>query len=419
MPTGDAGVNSPAKAVLCLILLLTVPSPARALQGTISAIDVTGNNRTKVGLILSTIELAVGDPWADGTEAAVRQKLMNTRLFWEVTVTTAPGSEGVVLRIAVREKWTIIPLPIVVATEDRTTAGLSLMESNLLGSGSRLFVSVFNTDGDWSGFLHYMDRSLSDGDIRYSISGMHGQGEVETWAGDEVAGRYLARRTGGTIGAGYNFTRQVSISLTGTIAERRFEDVDGTAEPPEDGRERALGIALEVDRADHVGSDRDRGFRGRFRGSRDFPGLGSDYRKRSLDWQVDYSLDTWRRQTLSLAGSGTWGWHVPTELQEGLDRLRGYQHGRFRSDRAMSASIEYIVPVVSFPQIDLSLAAFLDGAFLRNRERAFTLEDGVADAGISFRIYLRRVLLPVFQIYLAYAVEDDVFRPGLSLGFSF
>lgn len=406
-------------AATLLLALLTAAAPARAAPETISAIEVIGNSRTRIELIRSTIGLAVGDRWGDGAGAEVRRKLLNTRLFWEVTVDAEPGEGGVVVRVAVREKWTIIPLPVVSVTEDRTTAGISLMESNLLGSGGRLFATVMNTDGDWSAFLFYSNHGRSAGDGRFFLSGQHGDGEVETWSDGEVTGRYRAGMTGGSIGIGRTITGEVSVSATGAFVDHRFGDADGSAEPPADGQEVPLGLVLEIDRTDHEGGATDRGFRGRFWGSKDFPDLGSDYRKEVVGWRVGYSLDTWRRQTLTLASSGTWGWHVPSELHEGLDRLRGYERGRFRSDRAATATVEYIVPVAAFSQVDLSLAGFVDAALFRDRERAFTLDDAVADAGIGFRVYLKRVLLPVFQLYLAYAVEDDVFRPGLTLGFFF
>ena len=179
-----------------------------------------------------------------------------------------------------------------------------------------------------------------------------------------------------------------------------------------------LGLSLDVDEADYK-EDFVKGFTGRLLYEKDFESLGSDLSRKIFSWRFSYYLNPVLRHNLVFMNSGMFGDNLTYGHRFRIEQLRGYERGRFQADRAVVSAIEYIVPVHSFKEARLSFVTFADNAIFRNEYQSFSVSDSKSDAGVSVRIYVRRVLIPVFQVYLAYGFSNQKVMPGVSIGMAF
>lgn len=56
---------------------------------------------------------------------------------------------------------------------------------------------------------------------------------------------------------------------------------------------------------------------------------------------------------------------------------------------------------------------------LHDEHQPLSVFEGKWDAGASLRVYVRRVIVPVFQIYYAHGFADESHLVGLSMGTTF
>jgi hypothetical protein len=75
--------------------------------------------------------------------------------------------------------------------------------------------------------------------------------------------------------------------------------------------------------------------------------------------------------------------------------------------------------VARLREATFSVVPFADAALLRDANHAFAADDAQVDAGLALSAYVRRVALPVLQIYGAYgfSTEETLFGFALGVGF--
>ena len=420
-----------AAAVVSLLALpaapaaLRAPPPAAAAVGDDAAprvveITIEGARRTRRETVLRLARVREGDPWREGLAEEARQELANANIFYDVAVTPEPAAGGVRLRIALREKWTLIPIPLVVVKDGETTWGATVVESNLLGTASLLTATLAVRDGEPGGRLLYVDPHLRGsrfqlfGALTYLDEGR------DVWDADDATGSYRQRTAGGTLAVGYRFARRTSAALGLRLADFSFSEPGGGAVPPADARERALVLMLRHEGTD-LDEERRRGLAGELRLEVGIEALGDEIARTALDGSARWAHTFGGGHTLGLAAYGLWTDTVDYEesARTPTGFLRGYDAERFRPDRLLGGSVEYQLPAARFREATLSLVPFADAALLRDAGHAFATDDAQADAGLALAIYVRRVALPVLQLYGAYGFSSGEILTGFSLGVGF
>jgi len=124
-----------ALPILISFLLLTLSTADISLADEIT-ISVSGNKRTRTSYIENIINdyLAQNniDSMANVDAQALKDLIVDKELFSEVDVNIV----GNQIDIMVKDRWTLIPVPIVTAQSGQDTKfGLFVMESNLFGYG--------------------------------------------------------------------------------------------------------------------------------------------------------------------------------------------------------------------------------------------------------------------------------------------
>lgn len=405
-----------------LLGLLTPLAPlcsAIAAAPRIVAIQIEGAGRTDRETVLRLARVKEGDPWNEGLAAEARQLLLNAGIFYDVTVTHEQAADGVRLRIALKDKWTLIPIPMISVKDGVTTWGGTVMESNLLGTGSNLFAFLSLKQGELSGTLMYMDPHL--GGTRFQLFGAFGHTDDRQgiWDAVEEIGSYRRQTTGGVLSIGYRFAARSSIAAGLRLTDLSFSDPLQEALPPAAARERAVSVMLRHEGADSE-EDRRRGLSALVNLETGAAILGDEIGRTAASATVRWARSVFDRDTLSLSGHALWTDTITYEASMPATAfLRGYEMARFRPDRLLGGTVEYQLPVARFRVATVSFVPFADAALLRDQFRSFSPADAQADVGLALAVYLRRVALPVLQMYGAYGFANEKVLFGFSLGYGF
>lgn len=401
-----------------LLALLLASSPTGAAEPLrIGSIEVTGPERTTRATVLTLARVREGDPWREGQEGEVLQRLRNARLFYDESVEAVREGDSVALRIRASDKWSLIPFPLVVVRSGERAYGLTLFEANLLGRAKKLVAVAKSHDGEPAGTLVYIDPRLLGTDFQLFTYATRDDSRESVWSDDEELGSYRLRRTGGVAALGYRLTPRTTLSAGAKAMTYRSRDAEEGVEAPGDGAERNLSLRLEHDGVD-VDEELRRGPYLLVGVERGAAFLGDDVGRWEVGAEARYAWNPVGRDTLALdlRGLATDNADYPTRATE---FLRGYEAGRFRPERLLGGSLEYRVPVAKRSEATLSLLGFADGALVRDEHRRFAAGDVVADVGLGVAVYLRRVALPVLQLNVAYGFSNHRVLPGFSLGVGF
>lgn len=361
-----------------------------------------------------------GDPWRAGLDAEARQLLANAGIFYDVSVRADPVVGGVRLRIALREKWTLVPFPLFGVKDGETTWGATVVESNLFGTGSRLVAVATVKEGEPGGRLLYVAPHLGGSRLQLFAALTHTDERQGVWdAGSEI-GSFRRRATGATAALGYRFAARTSVSLGARLTDFSFEDPVGEAVTPADARERTVLLQLRHEGAD-IDEERRHGLFLETRIEAGVAALGDEVGRVAASADAGWSRTLRGRHTLGVSGRALWTDTVDYEAgsRPPTGFMRGFAADRFHPDRLLGGSVEYQIPVARFREATLSLVPFADAALLRDRFHRFALGDVEADAGIALAVYLRRIAFPVLQFYGAWGFSSGEFLPGFALGFGF
>jgi hypothetical protein len=171
---------SVAAAAITLVLALASRS---AFAECVRALEVTGLGRTQESLVRDLMPRPVPACFSEDDLAEFQRRLWDTSIFDDVTVKASGG----VLRVGVREKWTLIPgfdFSSAQTLRDSSFA-LSLTEGNMLGRATSLFGSLawvqrgINAEILWSENEYLAQRYSFEASVFYISS------EVVFAGGDE------------------------------------------------------------------------------------------------------------------------------------------------------------------------------------------------------------------------------------------
>ncbi len=203
-------------------------------EAIVRRIMVVGNERTKLWLIKSNYPQAIGSPFSSRSAAHGIANIFATDLFDRVTIHVLPGSEGAVVKIAVKEKkYTQIRFGWHLHDEFKNETFAEILDDNLFGTGQeflahaqyadrrRKYELTLKADRFFStyftyratGFYHYLDRNIYD-DNGESIA-MH---KESRYGFDFALGHQIARF--GTVNGGIGWTEVENEYSPGGTSDR-------------------------------------------------------------------------------------------------------------------------------------------------------------------------------------------------------
>src|SRR5262245_46819133 len=232
-PRYTSGMKAPG-----LPLLIALAAPAALAEERplpVGSLRVEGNDRTADTIILRAADLKTGDPFGPETAGAVRQRVLNLRLFKEVVVIPETNGAEVDVAIRVKERWTLIPVPFVGASSRGVRAGAFMLESNLFGLNKILGAGgTFGREGP-STFVFYRDPGVAGSPFLVKGQARFADIRREQFDGDQQIYAYRDQRFDGSLSGGYQITPSLAVFAGWYVAFADAHAEDAFMAPPSTG----------------------------------------------------------------------------------------------------------------------------------------------------------------------------------------
>lgn len=163
---------------ILIVIIFSVSLQLYTQSYRISDIEISGLTKTRISTVLNIIDLKVGDDISETFIPVIRQNLLKENIFInDIVIKITPLNEyEALLEINLRDKWTIIPVPVVVVTSSGYLFGGVFVESNLLGLNHSLVTGLFYNGDNLSGFTAWELPQNSLGS--FTVSSNYSTGDI-------------------------------------------------------------------------------------------------------------------------------------------------------------------------------------------------------------------------------------------------
>ncbi len=385
-------------AALLAIASVVLADDAQVIRG----IEIEGNGRTRPEVIERAMRVSPGDPFDPEQIPVLEQRVGNLRLFEDVHIEpVGDRSGGVVLHVAVQERWTLVVLPIAGASSGASGAGLFLLESNLFGRGKQLRAGAFLSTRGTSANVGYRDPAV--GGTRLLLTADFARQDLtrEQDAANTAVYQYQDLR--------YDFGATVGWRLTDRLAVRGgwfsllvdATTAAGYAPPPSAAPVRGLSSEVEyLDENFHLWHVTGVSARVRYRQGVAWLASGRGLYQASA--RASWSGRGFADHALTLTAAFDWSHGDPVVdaiRLGGQPGSRGFLRAGLWAESAATATAEYQVPVWRPSWGVLTAAGFVDAGLTRWQGH----ETNYAAPGLGLRLFLRSVALPAVGFDVAQA----------------
>lgn len=376
----------------------------------IANILVEGNSKTQTYLIVAASELGPGMVIDSETLAQARQRILNKRVFVDARVEAFPQGETADVHIAVKERWTLLPIPFVASSYGENRAGVFLMDTNLLGRMKTIAAGVtFSQRGPSFAGL-YLDPSLMGTRWSTRASALWASRRQERRAGGERLYAFHEDRTDLAAAVGYRVLRETFVYVGGFYLQAdpsRSGDFEAPSKVADLG---GASLELNLRRADYH-SYFDEGLIVRAQHRQGFIGRNANQSRAFIqvshrtfgDQSFIVTLQYLRAAGDPLLDAQRLGAQVGT---------RGFVPQGLWASQIGTASLEYQVPLHHFSFGTWTANGFCDtGRFLWNGDTT-----NFMTPGLGTRFYLNNVAIPALGFDVAYSEYNGGFVTSFSLG---
>ena len=395
----------------------------------ITRIEFSGNRVTRESIMRQEMVIKEGDRADPVLIERSRQAIMDLKLFTSVRAWLEPHEDGSVLRIHVKEKFYILPVPKLNRDErDNFTLGAELTLDNLAGFNQQLKLRYENEDATgitggqittYSLGYFYPRVYGSDYSWRTDISKTHSPVEElsgdtvsslyhqEAWVAAAQVSRWLDLRgpsRGWQVGGGLVWRRNNYDYVSG-VSSDRFDDAQAVG---------ATVLVQFIDVHDYLYSRSgvDYGYSGEY----GVPLLGSDrqysrhefYYRRYLvpPGMAHQNIDMQFR--LGLSSGELFSGETAAYVLGGSKSLRGYESSSLSGNAFALFNIQYLRPLFGFDVLRGVLFADIGNAYPSNNE--LHLGDLQWDVGVGLRLRLKAFVNIDLRLDAAYSRETGEFR---------
>ena len=412
-------------AVYSLSALLWIMADAHAApaEPKIVAIEFTGNKVTRRQILRQEMQIKEGDAADPVLIELSRQAIMDLGLFTSVRAYLEPRADGVLLRIAVKEKHFILPVPKLNRDDDnKFSFGAELSFDNLAGLNQKLKIRYETEESDevpdekidtslvsysyprvnGSAWTLGAEVSQTHAPVRDPVLGIALVHKRDAWTASVQASRWLVESgpsQGWQFGTGLVWRRNVFDSETPLQTD-----------PLRDAQAVGLsGVAQFIDVRDFLFSRS--GLEYGYNTELGAPVLGSDthytrheffYRKYiAFSDRLHENIDIQAR--LGLSSGDIFASDAYAYSLGGSKTLRGYKTGSFQGNSFVLINVQYLRPF--FKYYPLRGALFLDvgNAYPSNTE--IHLGKVKWDVGLGFRLRLKSFVKLDLRVDAAYAYD--------------
>ncbi|GHV86110.1 hypothetical protein AGMMS50230_17180 [Spirochaetia bacterium] len=403
-----------------------IPGTTVFLSGPITSIEVIGLKRTKPHVARYPLEQFLGREGADLNLNEVEAAVRNTGILEPVLVELAKAADsgadgGLALRVTVEEKWSIFPVPLVMAGSGETSFGLFLADTNAFGLRDQAVLGGIYGSSGWRAMAMYNLTADRRGLPDFTSLVMYNRRERKDSDREKrIYRQYTADELRLSLGLQYPFTRHLSGSITTSftsisLARNDPPQVSTLVEIPERGAKLlALGPVLTLRYST-------------------WDGFLLSQQSLSLRYSYSFALEGTSLQTVEFQGvyeqsltpgfrlfvrSGAlWKTGEDPLMEEGPQKAQVDILPRQFSARqyaGFSAGLEKYLFKAKYGT--LSVLGAWQGVFSRGPISGTEFDHGPS-GGIRF--YLSRLALPALGAGVAYNMNSGLFQFTFSLGMGF
>jgi hypothetical protein len=387
----------------------------------VSRVVYSGNMRTRASAIAELTGIASGEKLADIDPDAVAQSLLKSGIFSEASLSVDIEDESAVVTVAVKEKWTFIPVPSGYYGSGGWSAGLDLVEFNFLGLRKTLVIGGSDSNLGLSGTLAYIDPRFLRTKTTFKVFASYANSteEAQYMDGSEYAaftkttanaGLYLEYPSESKLRADVELTLRYS----GVSAADVADNTAGLLQS--DALVLIPGVGLNYDGQRFSGyhesgptayASYTPGF-----GLR---GLGAYY---ALTLSAEEKLDAFLDGLLDLGFEGRYG-STPFQALGSLSGsgYRTLPQGTTFSSKSVAAYASFELPFVEARWCVMTLGAFYEGGAYETGPAGDTGEL-FHGPGLSYRLYLHDIALPAVGVDFAYNIPAAALVFSVNVGLS-
>ncbi len=385
----------------------------------VARIEVEGLKKTKRRVLDSLILIEEGEPLTEKRVVDTQQNLKKTGLFQSIGFAYREEGERYTVRILLKEKATLIPLPFFSASDGAYSFGMVLFDSNFLGLRKQLITSAIVSDGNPSGTLGLIDPTLADSTMRGVIFMSGGRNKSEAAYPDGSNYRVYSSTDARVTGA-LTFRTQkklmpgISFKYEQSEVDEAWED---SLDPPDSSAVASPGISLTYENTYFLeyfyeGIVLRTAYAYAFELNGSYSGEGGDGSGiiGNAEWASAFFGD--HRFSID-AAAGYSEFPIPN-----LDSLSGpgfrvlpFRRAVARSYWAGSAGYEF-----PFSRPDwgtLTLSGFFDGGVYEPEEGNF---ESFYGPGGGFRLYLSKVAIPAVGVNFAVDLPTETLQTSIVIG---
>jgi hypothetical protein len=406
------------KARTLFILCLTVSDASGApVQTKLRRVVVLGLNRTDENVVRQFVTIRPGEPISAADAEEVRTQIERLRIFSQTRVeliereSNAPCRELCDLKISVREKWSLYPIPVYVRYRDTEIGGGFAVESNFLGQNKGLAVGALTSNRGWQALVGFTDPHI--GYSRFTTTFRYLTGKVfieDATPAGIVTDSYTMMRHDFQSATGYQW---LSGFFAGVIAGYRSAVLSESA-PLAPASVMNLGVRLRFSNVTPEGFFQS-GYESTLDVERGIAFAGEELRVISSASAMHFRIA--RFQFLSALASFQYSAY-PRQLEQ---RLGGWQGTRtlpallVPADRFAFAAVNYQVALFTFPWATFAALAFVDaGSAAHDRESPIYFWG----PGAGVRMYLTEITVPALGVDAARDMLSQQVQISFFIGYN-
>ncbi|MDF1555759.1 MAG: hypothetical protein P1P84_21980 [Deferrisomatales bacterium] len=381
-------------------------------------VHIEGNSRTRSSYVRNRVHDCLETQGVETLAAvdipALEQCTIDSELFSSVTVMV-----DTTVRIAVEERWTLIPVPFFQSQQDTRRAGLFLIESNLLGWGKLLVAgATFGNRGN-SYLLVLKDPAIASGDWTVRTVLRRGDEDLYRYAENDKVDGFQQQEGVVRVQPGYRWTPDLELGWFGEYVDRHYRAADPFTTDPVDTSYGNTGPAVEYDRTRYRFYFRE-GHKTRLRLGRQFARSGGGAEAASYELEHDWQFPLLGNNVLklNLVGAGTSSSDLRDSLKLGGDGpLRGVERDGLWVRHAVGASVDYQVPLWQGRFGTWAAGPFACYARYRQPEGGGWQSSRALGAGLF--LYLKKIALPGIGVAAGYNPDFTGGFVDIQVGFGF
>ena len=409
-----------ARPKLILFLLLAMPMAGISLADEIS-ISVSGNKRTRTSYIENIVNDYLARNNIDSTinvdAERLKDLIVDKELFSEVDVNIV----GNRIDIKVKDRWTLIPIPIATAQSGQDTMfGLFVMETNLFGYGKTGILGGLFSQSQSSFFAMYQDPEVAFTNWMFGAQVSSSQKIDYLYDGEEKVFGDNRKINGASLSPGYEFSEKIKSAINIGIAEVVYDSLSDYPEP--EGFKTILGgFNLNWDDATFRYYYKE-GWLGYFETNHQL--IRNDDIPKSYDVRIQLNSEKriFLEQVLQVQGSGGYqgGGDERDLMRVGANSgFRGIPNNGAWVDRYLTLALDYQIPLWRGRIGTWTVAPFCDVGYLRQPTIDESEELTYTAWGLGTYLFLRKLAIPGVGVQVGHndTYQDSFFE--VTIGFAF